>query len=222
MIYGFLFLVPMGGISYFLFFSGIFQIENIMVSGNGKVSQEKIESLVADNNIFLVDTGKITKDILNNFPQLAKAEVRRGFPNALSIVVAERASLAQWCQDNKCFLVDGEGVIFEEVFAPEEAERLIKIAGERELLNKEKIAQILDIQVKLRKTAGVTTTKAFIVSGERLNIGVSEGWEIYFNTENSLDWQIQELSLVLDRQISPEKRRKLEYVDLRFSRVYYK
>ena len=212
----------MVGISYFLFFSGIFQIEKITISGNSKVTQEKIESLVGPNNLFLVDTKKIAKNILDNFPQLANAEVRRGFPDALSIEVAERTASAQWCPNNKCFLIDGEGVIFEEVFAPEETERLIKIAGERGLLNKEKIAQILDIQVKLREIAGVTTTKTFIVSGERLNVEVSEGWEIYFNTENSLDWQAQELSLVLEKKISPEKRTKLEYVDLRFSRVYYK
>jgi len=80
----------------------------------------------------------------------------------------------------------------------------------------------LDIQDKLKNIAGVTTTRAIIVSEERLNIAVSEGWEIYFNTEGDLDWQIKELWIVLEKQISPEKRKNLEYVDLRFSRVFYK
>ena len=67
-----------------------------------------------------------------------------------------------------------------------------------------------------------TTTGAVIVSEERLNVKTSEGWEIYFNTADDLDWQVQELALVLEKQITPEKRRNLEYIDLRFSRVYYK
>ena len=222
LICGFLSLAVIGSISYFLFFSSIFQIEKITISGNSKVPQEKIESLVGPNNLFLADTKKIAKDILDSIPSIAKAEVSREFPDALSIAVAERAALAQWCQDDKCFLLDGDGIIFEEVLTPEAATGLIKIAGEKEILGKEKISQILEIKAKLSEIAGVTTTRAFIVSRERLNVEISESWEIYFNTEGDLDWQVQELGLVLEKQISPEKRRKLEYVDLRFSRVYYK
>ena len=60
------------------------------------------------------------------------------------------------------------------------------------------------------------------VSEKRLNTKTSEGWEIYFNLKGDLNWQITELGLVSEKQIPLEDRGELEYIDLRFSRVYYK
>lgn len=219
------------GISYFLFFSDFFEIEKIIVLrqaqdnserviiGQVKVSEEDIKSLVPQKNIFLIDIEEIKKDILAKFIKIDSVQVQRSFPDALSILVKERSPLAAWCEQDSCFLVDKGGVIFEEVSTTAD---LIKIAGAKEMLNKEKIAQILDIQHKLKDGPGITTTQAFIASEQRLNIKTSEAWEIYFNTEGDLNWQLQELGLVLEKQITPEKRSNLEYIDLRFSRVYYK
>lgn len=214
-----LFLAVIVGISYFLFFSGIFQIGKIIITGEKKVSKEAIESLVHRQNIFLIDTPKIKKDILDNFPQIAEVEINRSFPDSLNILVAERLAIAVWCEGERCFLVDSEGVNFEE--SPVEIS-LLKITGAKELLNKEKISQILEIKDKLKNSLGITTTQAFIATEERLNVKTSEGWEIYFNLKGDLNWQITELGLVLEKQIFPPKRKNLEYIDLRFSRVFYK
>lgn len=219
---GILILSAIGGVSYFLFFSGIFQIKKIIITGDQIVSEENIKAFVSQRNIFLVDTKKMEKDILGNFVQITKVEITRALPDTLNIQVVKRLSVALWCEDKNCFWVDNEAVIFGEVLIPSEAEGLVKIFGAKELLNKEKISQILEIQEKFKDGVRVTTTQALIVSKERLNIKISEGWEIYFNTGGNLDWQLQELSLVLEKQITPAKRRSLEYVDLRFSRVYYK
>jgi len=55
-----------------------------------------------------------------------------------------------------------------------------------------------------------------------LDAETTEGWTVRFNLKGDLDWQVTELRLALEKQISPEKRKSLEYIDLRFSRVYYK
>jgi hypothetical protein len=55
-----------------------------------------------------------------------------------------------------------------------------------------------------------------IISNERLNIKTFEGWLIYFNPKEDLDWQTQKLDLVLEKQIPLEKREELEYIELRF------
>lgn len=227
---GILTLIFLFSTSYFLFFSEIFQVEKIVVTGDEKVPTEDMKSLIEKNlenkiiflktkSIFLLDLAKIEKDILGNFPQIAELELHRGFPDALNIIVIERLGVAQWCKDDKCFVIDKEGITFEEVSTETD---LIKISGPKEMLKKEKIAQILEIQAKLKEQVGITTTQAIIDSEERLNIETFEGWEIYFNLKGDLNWQIQELGLVLEKQVPPEKRKKLEYVDLRFSRVYYK
>lgn len=217
---GILIAVIIGGTLYFLFFSGIFQIKKISITGADAVREENIKAFFTQKNIFLIDTQKIEKEILDNFPQIATAQIHRGFPDALSVAMAERLAVAVWCKEDKCFLMDNEAVIFTE--ASSTIDGLIKISGSKEMLDKEKISQILEIQEKLKENLQVTTTRAFIVSEERLNIKTSESWEIYFNLKGDLNWQLQELGLVLEKQITPAKRKNLEYIDLRFSRVYYK
>ncbi|GAH87923.1 unnamed protein product, partial [marine sediment metagenome] len=124
---GVLFFVFLFSIFYFLFFSQTFQVEKIIVTGEQKVAKENLKLLVENKlenkilffktkSIFLVNLNEIKKNILNNFPQIAEVEISRGFPDTLNIIVVERFGLTVWCQAEQCFLVDNEGVIFEEIF----------------------------------------------------------------------------------------------------------
>jgi len=205
-------------ILYYLFFSNFFQIKKIKVAGQNMVAREDILAIIPAANIFLIDAAETERNILNSFPRIAMAEVRRALPDTLDIKVTERLAAAIWCQE-RCFLIDENGIIFDK--APAEID-LIGIFGERELLGKEMIGRITELKTKLKEKSGVGATKAFIVSEDRLNLQVSDGWKIYFNLKGDLDWQIQELGLVLEKQIPPEKIKNLEYIDLNFSRVYYK
>lgn len=218
--------LAIAGIYYFLFFSDFFKIKKITISGDQIISEENVRPFIRRDNIFLTDTKDIQRNILNNFLQVAEAKVRKRPPNALNIIILKRLAVALWCEEEKCFFVDNNAVIFgqiaDERFAPSEVEGLIKIIGAKEMLNKEKVSQILNIQKIIKDGSMATTTQAFVVSEERLNIKTTEGWEIYFNLKGNLDWQLQELGRVLEKQISPQKRKNLEYINLRFSRVYYK
>ncbi len=40
--------------------------------------------------------------------------------------------------------------------------------------------------------------------------------DLNFDLKNSIDWQMTKLNLVLEKEIPPEKRGDLEYIDLRF------
>ena len=234
---GILVLIAAGAIFYSLFFLEVFQVKKMIIGGNEKIAKEDIESMVEQRlesrifflktkSIFAVDSEQIRKDILDRFPQIAMVKVSRGFFDAVSIVIAERQALAVWCAD-KCFLLDGEGIIFEEVFEANPGLLLLKTesaAGElgREVIDKELLSQILGIKEKTEASAKISVGEALVVSEERLNMKTFEGWQIYFNLKGDLDWQITELGVVLEKQIPSEKRGRLEYVDLRFSRVYYK
>lgn len=231
-------------IFYFLFFSKIFQVKKIIIAGQEKVSSDdlkllaesKLESKIlffSTKSIFLVNLDIIKKDILNNFPQIAEVEIHRQFPDGINISAAERQGLAILCRETDCFLLDKEGVIFDPVRnmisnGVEEAS-LIKIIDHRNIdhfvlaervIEKELLSQIFEIQLKLQENLKILITEASIMSEERLNLKTQEGWEIYFNLKGDLDWQITELSLVLEKQIPPEKRGNLEYIDLRFTRVF--
>ena len=231
---GVLFFFFIIAIFYFLFVSEIFQVEKIIVTGEKKVSKIDLKLLVEEKlekkifflktrSIFLVNLNEKKENILNSFPNISEVEISRGFPDTLNIVVVERFGLTIWCQGGQCFLLDGEGVIFEEIFDTDSKAFQIKnLAQAPELklgdkvIEKEKLNQILDIESKLRDNLKIPVTAVTLVSEERLNIETSEGWEIYFNPERDIEWQLTKLRAVLEEEILPENRKNLEYIELRF------
>jgi len=57
---------------------------------------------------------------------------------------------------------------------------------------------------------------------KRLDIKTAEGWEIYFDLSSDVNFALTKLGLLLEKEIPLEKRGDLSYIDLRFSKVYYK
>jgi len=55
-----------------------------------------------------------------------------------------------------------------------------------------------------------------IVSEARFEAKTLEGFQIYFNFQEDLDWQLTKLKAVLEEEISQERRKNLEYIDVRF------
>lgn len=232
-------LLSAAGIFYMISFHSFFQVREINISGNKKVSLERIETAVTaevekkvlffpSRSIFFVDFGEIKKQILNSFPQVGRVNINRNLPHTLNIVVAEKSGRAVWHQDNKYYLLDENGIIFEEV--PGEQEGMFTIQSSitdsepilgANAIPKERLAQILAIEKRLPE-ADVLLEEALIVSPERLDIKTVAGWEIYFNIQEDIDWQLTEFVALLEKYISPEDRENLKYVDLRFEKVYYK
>ena len=79
-------LLLVGGMFYLIIFYSFFQVKEINISGNVKVSAEKIEDAVTaevekkilsfpSKSILLVDFGKIKKQVLNDFPQVGRDEI---------------------------------------------------------------------------------------------------------------------------------------------------
>jgi len=150
--------------------------------------------------------------------------VSRGFLDAIIVSLVERQGMAIWCQAENCFLIDKAGVIFESVKESSDllelrnSEYRENIALGEVVLSSEKMSQIIQIKGGL----DFPVIRVLLVSEERLNVETAEGWEIYFNLKGDLNWQLTELSLVLEKQISAQERTELQYIDLRFSRVFYK
>ncbi len=234
---GILILIFLFFIFYFLFFSKTFQVEKIIVAGLEKVSSQELKVFVEEKlenkifflktkSIFSVKLNKIKKDILDSFPQIAEVEIRRGIPNYLSLLLIERLGIANWCQEEKCFLLDNEGVIFEEVLLKTD---LVKIIDKQSLksfnlgekvIEKDKLSKIvLEIAPELKTNLKIPLKEFVIVSNEKLEVFTIEDWKIYFNLQGDLGWQITKLRAVLEEKIPPEKRKDLEYIELRFGNL---
>ncbi|MCK4554783.1 hypothetical protein KAU19_07580, partial [Candidatus Parcubacteria bacterium] len=84
------------------------------------------------------------------------------------------------------------------------------------VIDTDKISQIFNIKSDLRSSLGIMIDEVVIVSEQRFNFTTVDGWDIYFNPQNNIDWQIVKLKEVLEQEIPNENRGLLEYIELRF------
>lgn len=197
------------------------------------------------NNFFLVNVSEVARKVKEAFPEIETATVDKTFPNKINIIVQERGRVAVWCQQKnytvevteeqversfrQCFALDKSGVIFEE----KEPEQEIIVQDEihnavlgEQVIDPEVLSSILVFQkeidsLPLFKEVGLRVVSLTIVSKERVNAKISEGWEVYLNPAENLAWQTTKVKLVLEQEIPFEKRPLLEYIDLRFGDQAY-
>ena len=222
-----------------IFFSPVFQVKKIEIAGTEKISGEELKKNIESQiqkrllffptkSIFLVNLEDIGNELSKSFVELAKADLERKFPDSLAVKIEERKPEAIFNWQGNLFLIDKEGIIFapasSDVFLPEIENEAFKENPElgKNAIAKERLSLILDIRNKLKKNFNIDALRIAVSAEERLNFKTIDGFEIYFGARENVDWQMTELGLILEKQIPPEKRGMLEYIDLRFSRVYYK
>ncbi|MBU2635293.1 FtsQ-type POTRA domain-containing protein [Patescibacteria group bacterium] len=217
---GLLFLIILSGLTYLFIFSSVFQIKNIAVLGTEKTSAEEIRTIISNNakNIFLADLEEIDRMLLEKYPQIADIDIKRDLPDVLLVQIEERKPVAVISKYEGYFFIDKEAVIFEEI--PEKPLEMLIIKSEKDLIQKEQLNQVLKINSALKNDLKLFIKEILIVSEKRIDVETMEGWNIYFNSKKDLDWQLEQFSILLKEKISLENRKNLEYVDLRFEKIY--
>lgn len=229
-----LFLLVTLGIVYLFFFFSFFQIKNIQISGNNDVVSKELRNIINNDinkkilffptkSIFLVGLTDIKKEILSDFPAIESVRAKKKFPNGLNFEITERIGMAVWCKEEKCFLIDKNGIIFKKDSNNNALAKIkLSIAPEakfgQEVLKKEELDKILKINSKLKELK-ISIQEIFLFSEERINVKTPENWEIYFNSQEDTDWQLTKLKMVLEKEIPLEKRGNLEYIELRFGNL---
>lgn len=247
---GIFILFTIGIITYLVIFSPVFQVKEIKIAGNEKVPKEDLEDFIWENidkkilifptkSIFLANLQEIEKNLLEKFPKISQANLKRQFPDILILGIQERQPLFIFCKDPElCFYLDEGGVIFDpvqnnisnEVEEISEMEPFLKIKDVRsqemnlgeKIITDDLLGGIKEIILELRGNLGISP-KELTLFEERVEIQTTQGFGIYFNSKEDILNQLQNLNLVLEKEIPPESRENLEYIDLRFgNKVYYK
>lgn len=226
-------LIILGAIFYLIYFSALFQIKNINIFGQEKVSPEQVKSFIETKTrtIFLVNFNEIREGLLKNFPQIGKINFKRKFPDTIEIKIEERKPVIGIVlgekENESYFFIDENGIVFERIFKiPQETLKIKKLDLSSELklgekiMEEEEISKILEIKSKLADELKIPIEEILVVFNERFNVKTLEGWEIYFNPKENLNWQIIKLKAILEKKLPPEKRGKLQYIDLRFEKIY--
>ncbi|HXK32060.1 MAG TPA: FtsQ-type POTRA domain-containing protein [Candidatus Paceibacterota bacterium] len=225
-----LFLIAVVSLCYFVFFTPFFKIKEIGISGNEKISIQDIGSIAQEevdskgSLFFRINVGKIEENILMKYPEIGLADVKMRLPDKLSIKIQERQMVALWCVgENDCFKVDENGIVFEKIEEVPVGEIIIndsysqgeKKTGEQ-AIDKDDLAKILQINFNLEKNLNIQVAGFFVSSTDKLVAVAEDGWELYFNLQNDIDWQLMKLKVLLEERISSEERQDLEYIELRF------
>jgi len=236
-----LFLVLGLNVFYFLFLSEIFKVKEIKIAGPSNIPYFELKKIINKNlekkflyffssfSLFLVNTQEIEKEILRNYPEIKIASLEKKFPKTLLLEIKKREAVGLLCfAPDTCFLLDNQGVIFKTVRGPT-SDKLVKIFYEKKetgrigesAIPEDTLDKIRQINENLEKKLD-TETEKFILKDNRLDVKTTEGWEIYFDLSGDINLALTKLRLLLEKEISSEERKNLEYIDLRFSRVYYK
>lgn len=230
-----------GGLFYLTILAPFFQIKKVLVFGQDKIASEQILQIAdasltkevfffESQSIFLAKTNFIKTSIIKEFPAIEKLKIKRLWPDSLGIEIKERQAVGTWCREPDCFNIDKTGVIFEPVKPGTEAKIIIyskQTFGKIELSGKavepKILSLILDIQKNIYEKTNLAIKEFSLYENDnRLNAKTNEEWQIYLDLNDDLNWQILELELLLEKTLPTEKRRNLEYIDLRFNKVFYK
>jgi hypothetical protein len=227
------------------------EIENIAWNNiNKKIITLGNWNLIS-KSIFLTSPNIISKNILQKLPQIESVKISKKFPQTIFLEIKERKPFAVFCQPasatrpnlgdaiglpvdvpntEKCFYIDKNGIIFEALEKIPENITIVRqwledkeiFVGKR-VIEKNIIDAIFKLEKILKDNFQIDIKEAIVSSPLRMDIKTSENWQIYFNLRTDTDFQIAKINLLLKDEISKDKRKNLQYIDLRFGdRAYYK
>lgn len=239
------------GFVYFLLFSPVFKLRQIGFSQTEGVDNAVLEGLVRQelasrflwvlprDSYFLFRSNRIKKQALILFPVLRTVQVKKNFPNGLGLSVEKRVPLALWCfEKEQCFLIDQERIVFQQTplkIGSPTRQALIEfsdlllvfsnkppVAVLSEACSKAEMEQIAAIAVFLKGKLNISPESFTFQAENFLNVKTTQGWQIFFDLSLDLKLCLTKLQLLLEKEISKEQLKTLEYIDLRFSKTYYK
>lgn len=232
------FIVGIAGSAWCAIFSPLFEVKDIQVSGTQKIKDQECITLLEEQvkkevafipskSLLLFDLKRAKDELMARFPQAQNITIERKFPSTIYASVQERQPIAVFEAGGQKFFIDENGVAFETV----SSENNLFIVGKgaaaaprigEAVVQKDLLVKVIKIKVAIEAAAKLGLARALIVSAERVNFTTKDGWMIYANPQKDIDWQAAKLEAVLSDKDLAINRASLEYIDLRFTRVYVK
>lgn len=233
-----------------------FRISTIQVQGAQDVSPSLIRALVvsrlddgshpfiARDNLFMLDTAKLSAEIVGFFPRIRVAHVSRSLAAAgvLTVSVEEREPYARWCADPAqadCYVMDDGGFIYAPVSAlASSTASTTALAPATSYIfggGIDATSSPVGSRFATAHLPGIVAflkglgDEGFVVRGATLQgdddfmVQLQDGFVLMASFgQNAADLG-RNLRLVLGSDDLSGRAKDLEYVDLRFgNRVYYK
>lgn len=232
-------------ILYFLTISRVFLVTNVIAVG-GKVTSDQVAGVLArmeksriwlipSNHIFVLSSKRLTTELAKSFPEVRSVtSFKKHLPATVEVAVETREGKYIWRAGDNYYLLDQDGVVFEELqnYDPAVYKQAV-ITDETEERPKigqssgtEKILGFIDaLSARWSELIKVTSYRSFFVPGIKSTDVIAEtelGFRVYFDLERSARGQVANLNFVLTREIDPATYAGLSYIDLRLpTQAYY-
>lgn len=217
------------GAVYFLFFSQVFEINQIKTSGLSLIDRDSFEKELYQykhKNLLLLNTLKIRLQLLKQYSELTTLKVTKSLPTALEVCVEERKPSLVWRKEGIDYLVDEDGYIILEGDKDFFQDYLV-LYDQSDTQLKENEPVVSSEFLKFAKTTKRLLDQNKLFQEFEFFLGnsnyelkvVTPGFPIFFNTVREAKEQVLALE-----EVYPEIHKKVvEYIDLRVpGKVFYK
>ena len=224
---------------YYFCISSRFVVANVSVAGNVQVSTQEIQSaidqaghsrlfLVKKNNFFVMTEGRVNKLLTKAFPMIKVASTKRVWPDQIQIQIKERVPGFVIESNGKYFLVDEEGTVVSQVENSQNRllvqDQLTEAFASGEILHNSKLSTfVLSMNRAWPTKVGIAISSVKFPGKESTDVQfvTIEGWSVMFDTTRPVVNQLNDLAVLLNKQIAARDRPRLEYIDLRLSKWAY-
>ena len=217
------------------------KIETVLVEGQEYIQEGEVISLVTEklkgsymwlfsrSNIFIYPRGAIRKELQDTFSSIDTVRLRFVNIHTVKVQIEEFQSVATWCNDDSCYFMNEEGMLFvEEPLIHTHA--FVKYGGgiTDEPLNQTYISKktFTDLQnfVKLLRRLEIETVSITTENSEEFTITTESGATILIDSNDDVLNVFDNLQTVMTQDaINKAQFKNIEYIDLRFgNRVFYK
>ena len=230
--------VFLSGIFYLFFFSQVFQINEIKISGLELVSevdvrtsientldQKEFKHIRPNRNIFLFDAAALASTFVEKYPELESAASKKDFFHVVEFNFVERKTVGIWCHNEECLYFDKTGTTWGK--APKSSGTLLmSIIDERETrparLDSDMLKAFGEAEDSIAHIgSGIKNVVIPKDSFRDFWVHTTMGYPIILNLDSDMPGQFKIFKVFLDQREGEEFIP--QYVDLRIDgRIYYK
>ena len=189
--------VLLGGLAvYLLFFSPVFAVSDVRVSGNQLLATDEVlatAQVARDKPVVTTDTDAIGARVAA-LPPVEAVTVERAFPNAISISVTERSLVYQRLNGESYQWMDRHGVAFHSTAAPEPGVPVAAIASDETRLLAD-VATVVDhLPAELRPRVASLEARAV----DQITIKLSDGDTVVWGSAEQSELKAEVLAVLLE------------------------
>ncbi len=199
-------------------------------------------------NVFIFNRSGAALRLTEFFPRISEVSFKINIRSReLTVIINERNKAAAiWCSvtplpadanvdtenQSSCFNIDEEAFAFEEALQTqgtllltiknERSNQELKQIGEQ-VIEESFLKNMLYIRDVLKEVSHLGISAVLLKDPDEVIAQTLENWNIIFVDSRPIEDQVTALREILKSQIPPEKRKQLDYIDLRVEeRAYYK